>query len=347
MRPQPKEDRTSLHFLVYAPRSGSTFFADALSRACPNLLVVPEFRTVEFLLARPEAYVKNLRPRELARLMAADRQLIPNLGIQKTQQRLLAEQLAGGGSNEIISGIVAAYAGDSPLVVRKVLLKLSGALKFPKRLPELSPEVRVIEVYRDGRGVVNSLLTTPKAYFPSETMGRDDVVYCANVWNRHVAVSQDSAFKFGARLLRLRYEDLLEDLDSGLKGAAHLLDLPNLRTGQIQTPYTIGDTERPLHPRVGLERQVERATAWETELGSQRGVVAELLMRDELRLLGYKPYFVQGRPTIRNPSILMHARLRHAAGTANYFARRLWQHRFRGSELYEHCRARFMAKVHR
>lgn len=333
-----------LHFMTFAARSGSTIVARSLSECVPGLLVLPEFRTVEFLLARSESRVRRLRPRDLARILAADRQLGPNLGIDAAGRAGLADRFAGAGTAELLVAIMSTYVGGAALP-NDVVIKLGTAAEFVTRLVHVSPTGSLVHVYRDGRATTSSLLQTPRAYFEGETMGRGDLAHCCGLWVRHQR-SVRRAVSSGYPVHHVRYESFLRDPPGTCAQLFRVMAGP----GEPQAPvrsFAVSGHEAGMHTLVGRPPAIERTDAWVVELSRTDQVFASWRMARELDALGYASRL---EPTAGRPEVLrsiVRTFPRHCWLLARYAVRRASQYACRPGELAEHINARAVTLLNR
>ena len=92
-------------------------------------------------------------------------------------------------------------------------------------------------------------------------------------------------------MMRVRYEDLVQDPDSCLKRVCSFVGLDfeqDMMTGQGFSPpkYTAGQ-----HALVGRKPQTGRATAWRKSLSGRQIEIFESLVGELLPSLGYEPMF--------------------------------------------------------
>jgi Sulfotransferase family len=326
-----------LHFLVFAPRSGSTLFAKTLSDAYPSTLVLPEFRTAEFLLARSEQRVRSLTIRSLQRIFGADRQLLPNLGISPETAQALAEENAGAGTLEILSAIVARYT-ENAQTARNVVVKLGSAAEFLPRLREVSPQGTVVHVYRDGRATVNSLLSTPRAYFRNETMGRGDVAHCCGLWLRHQRTMRRAE---GGEypIVTVRYESFVEDPQETCREAAGAMRLEETHNTRVRS-FAVSAREAGLHRLVATLPSRGRRAAWRSELPREDQIFADWRMRRELSALGYDDRVAPSAGPGELMRCIAMGYARHVKRLSGYTVRRAAAYARRPGAVFEHANAR-------
>ena len=332
---RPRRSSMRFNFLVYAGRSGSTLLASCLA-AKGGLLVMPEFRLVSFLLARGDSSVRRMTRRSLGELMAIDIQLRETLGFGKAQLETLARRNAGEGIRRLIEDIVAAYGQKVGRAPGVVVLKAGDALYHHDRLVEVFPEARFVHIVRDGRGVVNSLLRTPRAFYENEDMGRGDVYHCARSWSRHLQYIEHIAEMRDVQLAEIRYEALLTSEQEVVAHLYRFLDVSPVDMGS--SPFAVGPSERLIHPLLHDEPSIRRARAWQQELKRWHGIASELIAADALERYGYETYFRNGTNLFVRSAAVARAWLVHVVATPRWVARRLWKLRGQPRAILETAR---------
>jgi hypothetical protein len=160
-------------------------------------------------------------------------------------------------------------------------------------LLEVFPDARMIHIVRDGRAVAASLL--PLDWGPNR------IDRAARHWVEMVGHGLAAEARWGAaRVVRVRYEDLVLEPHAALARLCAFLDLEYqarmLRADGFRVPaYT-----RAQHRRVGTPPDPERVDGWRTALRPRQIEIFESVVGDFLRSLGYKPlYGLRARPMSR------------------------------------------------
>lgn len=320
---------TSYHydFLTYAPRSGSTHLAHLISHAFPHVQVMPEFRLPEFLFTAGEDRVWAMTSAAVLKTLRLDMQLKSNLSLTDADLKAIAERCGHLGTVGILNEVVCRF---SSLTEGRVLLKLGRAAAFVKEIHRVLPEAYYLHCVRDGRAVVNSLLSTKKVYYPGETMGRGDVVWSSAVWNRQIDQANAIAYH-SDQLITIRYESLLLEPEGVLEMLAPRLKASpsgpeSVRSGPEAVPFLVRGRESTIHGLVGEASKLERVDAWKEELPFSAGVVAEYLMRRRLTALGYSSYYSARRARGLLLCWVCLSYARHVASECVYGVKRVVRH---------------------
>ena len=191
-------------FLYYAQRSGSTFLGRLLAEKVPSLIVLPEFRLVESLIAasqKRDVPVDNIRY-----LVSLDHQL-GNLGLSQERQTCL-EELSQINVRDVLTKVADLYQAQHGTRATTCIVKLGPLLYVHNLVREHFPDARFIHIIRDPRAVVNSRLRAYRPYFPSERMGRGDPWFIAKSWCDYID-RVERAETQGSPILTIRYEELI------------------------------------------------------------------------------------------------------------------------------------------
>ncbi len=322
-------------FLTYAPRSGSTHLASMISTELPSLLVMPEFRLPEFLMVLGDQGVSRMGTRRLFGLLMSDAQLRTNLGLSAETLRQIADRVSGDGVAAALTEVIKAYAPSFDEGRDQVLLKLGRSLALDAVVERTFPGAKYIHCYRDGRGVVNSLLHTQKVYSRAETMGRDDSLWSARLWRQHMEIARLAPANAEGRVLHVRYERLVSDPAEVLDGVGTFLE--QAARPQAARQFSVGTTESSIHPLVGGAGVSSRRDAWRSELGRRDAVVVEWMARRELSKWGYGPC-AQLMSATRSDvwRFVGLAGIRHIRVLSRHAATRAWRYRRRLDEVVRH-----------
>jgi hypothetical protein len=326
-------------FLAYSGRSGSTYLAKQMNDRLPSVTVLPEFRAVEHLAVESLATADALSRRTVRDIFANDVQLAQDVAVHarlvthfdamSRPTLSLVEAL-----DELTDVALATHVGPPPDVV---VLQFSRYQYFFNRLrPRLGQRLQAeIGIVRDPRGVVNSLLRTPRAYYRNEDMGRGDPAFCSRRWvreQRQMLNMRDAAPELA---LVVKYEDMVADLDAALLLVASRLGVPTSLDGDDAEEYDVAPRERALHPLLHKSPEVSRIDAWRTELSAGRRLAVEVITRDPASRLGYVTSELTGRALIA----ACWWSIRSAVFQSRYVVRRIAQHWNRPGRLWRHLRS--------
>ena len=273
-------------------RSGTTLLRVMLDRS--SELAVPDESYFVPQLARrhrgpvdPAAFVDDLRR-------------LPTLREWGLSPEAVAERLRRGmGTGAAIAAIFEAYAalhgksrwGDkTPLYMQHLPL-----------LERLFPDARFIHLVRDGRDAAVSFLSVPRGIMTEGWGHPRDAAGFACQWATEVRDARALGARVGDRYLEIRYETLVADAASTLRGAC---DFAGLHYDDAMLGY-VGETDsaRKAHqrrlnepPRVGVRNWRTEMTrddrqAFESVAGNllaELGYDVQLRGHDRVRLAGYR-----------------------------------------------------------
>ena len=276
-------------FLVYVPRSGSTLLARQLAVHSSEIIVLPEFRTLEILMGSGESYVKQMSQRDLINIMHLDCQL-DNLSFSPEDLTNIAENSCGKGIRIFMEMLVWRYATKRQISPKYAIIKRGDILRFYNQLNPLFPEAKFIHIYRDIRGVTNSTLRGGTPYYYK--MGRGDCVYIAKRWVRFMQnIDRLNKSSKKVTLIEVKYEEICQSLQP-IKTIAELIGA-KFQESPLSFNFEISNRERDIHKLVNKELQLSRLDAWKNELSKWQGIVVENWSYDYLKKLDYEVYFVK------------------------------------------------------
>ncbi len=155
-------------------------------------------------------------------------------------------------------------------------------------LLQMFPTAKFLHLVRDGRGVAASVLPLD--------WGPNTIERAAHWWVEELAFGLALESWGGARVMRIRYEDLVGSPEETVPAIAAFCDLvyePAMLRGDGFGP--LPDSE---HPLVGSPSDPDRATRWRATLTPRQIEIFESVTLDLLAYLGY-PLCVglRARPT--------------------------------------------------
>lgn len=261
--------------------------AHELAISSENLVVLPEFRLIEILLAEGDATVRNLDAHRLYALFLLDRQ-IKSLCLTEDELFDVARETQGQGIRVIMEELVSKVAMARRIRPDVAVIKLGSLASLYQDLAELFPEMVFMHVVRDPRAVVNSLLKSERPYFPGEKMGRGDVVFSTLNWRKRVNQVAGLS-RCSHMVLNVSYESLCRDRTAVIRklldalGAVPAWDMDRDR-------FFVAESEKDIHALVGQQPDTSRIDSWQNELQRWKIVLIELLLRDALTSRGYGLY---------------------------------------------------------
>ncbi|WP_158971898.1 sulfotransferase [Chachezhania sediminis] len=310
-------------FLIYCARSGSTFLANRIAENRSNVVVIPEFRLPLLLFWRSEDEIRGLDADGLTALFRRDMQM-DNLGLDETRLAALATALAGQGRREILLAFLDAYRETHGLSGQHFLVKNAEVVFEEEAVRAVVPEADFLEILRDPRGVVNSMMNTRTVYSYGGPMAGGDPLRAAAAWLKHRRASAALSMP----LTVIRYEDLMSDPES-MDATLDALFGPAGETATA-TPSgkVVSAKEQSLHKLVGKAADKGRNEAWKDAIPARTGMALEAVLGATMTEAGYVPHFTAGATEADIGAALSRQRLvgrairvRHLARTGMHWAR--------------------------
>jgi len=275
---EAKTDRARVDFLTYSSRSGSTFLAKKISETF-GVLMVPEHRIGFDLVLASDSAVEPAVVLERAR---RDEQMT------WVKEADWHEFLDAGPKSpaDVMRFIGEVYARDIGADTGlDQVHKLGDILHLWTHVRRHFPDAHAINLVRDGRAVVNSMLHTPYPYprYPGEMMAQGDLWKCASIWARDIDVAQQVSTNFPGSVFTVRYEDLLADLESEmalLEGHMNWNRAPG-------SEFRVAQAEQRIHRLADREPQAARSEAWKVELTADQITLIEWRAGSALERLEY------------------------------------------------------------
>lgn len=280
----PKNERRPMRpvFIGGCARSGTTMLGSILGahRAC---VCVPESQFATDLLRE---YVRTGQDLELPEMVDRLREHF----------RFRLWQLPIDWDAEVCSDCVSSYPDLMEFLVRRYAGehgRESAAIwvdhtpsntRYATTLLDVFPDAKFIHLVRDGRAVSASICPLD--------WGPNVVAVAAPWWAEHVGYGLAAEASLGrARVLRLRYEDILLRPYETIRGAADFLGL-DFDPGMVEA----GGFTRPVftrneHALVGRPPDRSRVDAWKASLTDREVEIFEHVTADLLFHLGYEPRF--------------------------------------------------------
>jgi len=295
-------------FLVYAPRSGSTWFARLLAAGTGELLVVPELRLPELLFAWGEERVRAFDAAARLRLLAEDFQ-IHNLGLDEAVVRHLIAAGEGDGIRATVDALIGAYAQHAGFGGERVLLKLGALVLLAPRVKQAFPEARFVHIVRDPRAAASSMIRTERPYYPGQRMARGDALYAAGAWQRVMCAV--AAQVPAQDLVQLKFEDLVSRPAEETRRVLAVLGVaPADQDGGRR--FEVGPAEQGIHVNIQAGARSDRVDAWKDMLEWWQGVAIEWRCGERMRCAGYAPWYSERYGALRRCAGVGYAWLRYA-----------------------------------
>lgn len=324
-------------FLVYAPRSGSTYLARLISEAPSRVIVLPEYTFTQQLLAREDSAIASMDSADYEALIARDHRLVEDLA-QSAGPTALAQNAAGQGRRGVFEALVSALHPAESLVDAVVLIKYGEAALAGRKIFVSMPEAKFVHIVRDGRAVANSLMRTERAYYPGESMGRDDIVYSARLWRSHVRVLSKLIKTRPDAVVEVRYEDLLTDTDVAVECVTRFLESKTDESGS--KPFALHGAEQSIHPLLQADPMTERSVAWKDELVDGELLLCEMLIGQDLVDRGYSLLEAPSAGRLVKGATLAVSYVKHWKAASTWFVSRLWTFRSQRQAIVDYGRVR-------
>lgn len=285
----------NITLLTYCARSGSTLIAQSLSEHLEEIIVVPEFRLIQLLAWRSENAVSSMTQRQLRRLIKRDFQ-ISNLGLSNQALEDIARISVGEGRLQLLNNILKAYKVEHSLVGNHYVIKNGRSLHEAWELRKMLPDLRVLNVVRDPRGVVNSMLSTSTVYSYGGAMAGGNAVTATELWKQHTLESHKMSRLFGKEFQTVKYEDFVSGASGELIKIATWVNCgigtPPKSPPEHNRPIVSG-RELGLHKLVTQAPKIARIDAWKVSLEKGTGVFVESRLEKLMSPWGYKPHFTK------------------------------------------------------
>ena len=309
-----------LLLLLYVPRSGSTFFADFVSREFSEILVLPELRLPRLLTSKE---FLSLEPGKsvLMNLVKQDHQF-PELGLSDTDVEACIDAMGDYSAEDFLQQIASRLASKSGLSPEAVLYKCGSAGRRWQALREQLPTTRFIHIYRDARAAVNSAMHTMRPYHPRQRMGRGDPWFRAQAWDRFVGNMQRLKAR-GEPIIEVRYEAFCQSPDLELDRLSRELGISRSRA--TDTQFAISAREAAIHSNVGENPMHRRIDAWHDEMPRWQGLVVEHVAAEQLASRGYAEHYSARTGLAMKWLAIAYGMVYHAVATGYFYGRRVFR----------------------
>ena len=279
--------------LTYCARSGSTLVAQSLSEHLEGVILVPEFRLIQLLAWRCESAVSSMSQRQLRRLIKRDFQ-ISNLGLSRQSLDDIASISLGKGRLKLLTNILEAYKAEHSLIGNHYVIKNGRSIFEATELGKILPSLRVLNVVRDPRGVINSMLSTSTVYSYGGSMAGGNPLKATELWRQHTLQSQRMSNLLGKHFQTVKYEDFVSSAPEELEKIANWVGC-GVRTPSISpqenNKFIVSGKELGLHELITQAPKKARIDAWKVSLERDTGVFIENRLEDFMFPCGYKPHF--------------------------------------------------------
>ncbi len=267
----------TLGFIVGCPRTGTTWL---------QLLLLQDPRVVS--VQETHVFTEWIDP--LVTATRAERARSRNVGLGALYDDDEVLDLARGLFEPIVARALVERP-DATVFVEKT----PGHLHRVATIVDLYPRARIVEIVRDPRAVVASLLAAERTW--GSSWAPSDAAAASRQWRNSVRAGNGLA-DFSERVLRVRYEDLAADGPATLMRVMALLDLP-ADAGHCQRLFEMcavdrlgdGEVTKPLgmSGNVAETARNGHVEGWRDELDRAQVRTIETICADEMVSLGYEP----------------------------------------------------------
>lgn len=219
----------------------------------------------------------------LTRILSAH----PTIFIQNEMQ--LPSIFAGKSTIEIIDKLIKQYDDRTGKSFKELISKenMLWGLKDPQLteyIPQLRmflPESKFIIIVRDGRGVTNS-------YMENKWGLGTNAYYGALRWKQEVQAQLDFMDETPNNFIFIRYEDIIDDLESALRNICKFLNKP-FDTEMLSYESTQSDYPKRRENAQTFKKPDKRlAEKWKNRLSAFEIAIVETVAGDLLEQLGYE-----------------------------------------------------------
>lgn len=155
-------------------------------------------------------------------------------------------------------------------------------VRFVGLLRRHFPEARFIHLVRDPRAVVNSLIASD--------VHRSNALYASRRWLSDVSAGLRAERDFPGEVLRVRYEDLVTDVESTLRKVASLLDFeydPSMLAAASQGASEYSRFYAAIHANLALPPTDQFIEKWKDHLSAGEIALIESIVGERMLELGY------------------------------------------------------------
>jgi Sulfotransferase family len=153
-------------------------------------------------------------------------------------------------------------------------------------LERLFPDGRFVHLIRDGRDAALSFLAMPRGIVTETWMHPATAADFACQWRAEVAAARRLGRRVGGRYLEVRYEDVVDDVESALRG---ICDFASLEYEPAMADYadSVDVSSKPHQQRL-VQPPTRGVRDWRTQMPADDVASFEHVAGDLLRELGYE-----------------------------------------------------------
>jgi hypothetical protein len=275
-------------FILACPRSGATALAAILNRH-PSIRVIetnffnrilPEYFQEGFSASSIPVLLEDFRLQDFLETINLDPLKFEAL----LQSRLLEEKIGVLDPRSFYEFLLSLSSEGSQIICDKS----SDHIFHFKKILELYPDTKFIEIIRDGRDVVNSLVKMP--WRPNNFLNN------ARYWVRYIRAGMriSETLKEASKsqnLMSLKFEDLMTNPAALISRLCAFLNLEyrdDILESSVCEDEVFPEWQSPWKSRSRSKPNSSRIKAWKKEIPIQEQAILNLYLRPWLDKLGYE-----------------------------------------------------------
>lgn len=285
-------DAKNLVLLTYDPRSGSTYLATRLDEF-EDISVSVETYFLQNLIGFHEDDLKN--PEKILAVLHSKDFRLKNIMKQPDYFYDFYSEFSHMTHYDLAKCLLSSYFTDRD-AAKTWIIKCGIAGWHIFNILDKMPQMKFIHILRDGRGVLNSKLTTQRAYRPG-TMSQEPLTPALKwrSWIRHIDSFSEA---FPNSIHEVKYEDLLVNTETELNRLRFFMGLdrkpaPDPKTDGIVYKEKIPETEKRMHVNLGHGPVRDNIDKWRSNLKKGDVMLFEYLTRRMLVAKGYRPIYIK------------------------------------------------------
>ena len=266
-------------FLIFNSRSGSTFLAKRISREYSNIIIVPESIFIRNLFLIKDEKFKEMKDKEIQMLINADYQF-DALGIDRNRAFEIISKNKRKGPFSILKSLLNEIYKKN--LDNYVIIVKTGCLINEAFTSSENFFLGYLYIYRDARGIVNSLISNNSPYFGGIKMGRGCIVFSAKRLNRFDETISNLEKRID--IFSLRYEAISTFLPEIMRKISEKGKI-DLEIGS--SDFQINPTELKIHSKIDKPFDVDRINAWSSEMTEKQKFIIEKIAFNYQTRRGY------------------------------------------------------------
>lgn len=262
-------------------RSGTTFLSNNIIKKL-GVPIIPETNFIKRLLSSKE---NTFYSKQKVVNFLFEENKFNDLKIDKNE---LLNNLSNVSSVKIIiEDILKIYytknsGKDSIIGIKK------GALLYSlDQITNLFPDIKIINLIRDGRGIYHSKKNS--IYSQTGKPFLTNPIQAAKIWNEKIEIMLMSKIKHNA--IQFKYEEIINNLDFTLVKIRKFLKLDSNKINKFRNKdgYFVSDIyDKDLHSNINLGPDIKNIDKWKNGLSSQEIFCFELFSKKNLLKFNYK-----------------------------------------------------------